>query len=455
MTPEKLPEFQQRDTFCAEKLAEIASGNIPLSIPHYFTDDKDVLFRRTKTQGKEFEAICIPETIVPLILDQTHDLLGHNGTPRMYEFLKRLYFWPGMQKDIQAYVRQCGPCQKMNTQLQSYPPLHLYIPTRPLQFIAMDLIGPMPQTLAGNKFALTIMDMLTAYIWAFPIPNKEQETVIHTYLTQFYTSQGSSCYLLSDNGREFKNAMFDTVAEQLGLQRIFSSPHHPQGNSKLEAAHKFLKNCITKYAHQSQVDWDSLIKYAACAYNFFPNQHSRESPFFLMHGRDPIIPLDKILGPRRRYVGDDVGRLDIDQLTRCWALAAYNIRLARDRNPENLRTAPMGSLSIGDPVLLKDYDREHKLTPRYLDQWRISRFVSDRQVELVNPKGKKRKTNIQDISYQYPAHHIARNLPETDAFGRACTFVYHPSNIPNLHWSLTDQILPFHKPPTLTKGTNT
>jgi hypothetical protein len=319
----------------------------------------------------------------------------------------------------------------------------------------MDLIGPMPRTEKGNTFALTIMDMLTGYLWAYPITNKKMETILHTYFTQFYTSHGGSDYILSDNGREFRNTMFNKLAQQLGMKRIFSSPHHPQGNSKLEAAHKFLKHCIGKYAHKSQIDWDDLIQYGTCAYNFFPHQHSRESPFFLMYGRDPITPLDAVLGPRRRFLGDDIGQLDLDQLTRCWALAAYNLKMAREANPATHETAPMGTLSVGDPVLLKDYDRANKLSPRYLTQWRITRFISDRQLELRNPKGETRRANIQDVAYQYPSKEIVRNLPPPDAFGRACTFVYHPDNVDNLHWSLTDTLLPAKRPPTLTKATNT
>ena len=461
LSPETLPKYQIEDPFCKDKIDECVTGKTAKSVPTYFLDSRNILCRRTSDQGRVFESICLPVALVPLVLDQSHNLLGHNGTPRTYEFLRRMYFWAGMQKDITEYCRTCLKCQQMNVREESYPPLHLNIPSMPMHMIAMDLIGKLPRTTSGKVYALTLMDMLTGFLWAIPIPDKQADTIIRSFLTHFFEKEGGCFTILTDNGGEFKNAKFAKVTEQLGIQHIFTSAYHPKGNSKLEHAHRFLKECLAKYSQDSQLEWDELLSKAVCAYNFFPNQVSRESPFFLMTGRDPITPLTKILGPRRRYlgeVGEGWSQLSLDQLTRCWALAAFNIKMARDANPEVLKSAPPGSLHVGDPVLLRNFERlkgHNKLAPKYLAQYRIVRFVSDRQVEIMSAKGVKRNVNIKDIHYQYPAEQLIRQLPEEQAFGRAAKFVYHPANVSNLHWTLTADLYPQKKPPKLTKSTNT
>ncbi len=131
-----------------------------------------------------------------------------------------------------------------------------------------------------------------------------------------------------------------------------------------------------------------------------------------------------------------------------------NIRMARDANPDLLASAPLGELHVGDQVLLKNHERG-PFQPLYLSQFRIISFKLDRQVELVSPDGRKRTANIQDNVYQYPATEVIRALPEAEAFGRAAKFVYHPDNIPNLHWSLTNRLWGDRQPPQLTKITNT
>ena len=361
-----------------------------------------------------------------------------------------MFYWPGMHKDIVDYCKKCIPCKQMNLRTQTYPPLHLYIPQMPLQLVALDLITLPVQTSAGNKYALTMMDMLTSYVWAAPIPNKEAPTIVRAFLTHFYEKEGGCLWILTDNGSEFKNEHLKALTKELDVQHLFSTPHHPQGNAKLEAVHKFLKDCLTKYTHQSTLEWDELLSKAVFAYNVVPGAHSRESPFFLMRGRDPIVPLSKILGPKPRYLGNNYGLLSLDQLIRCWALAAYNIKLSRMSNPDLFKDAPSGELKVGDPVFIKNHDRPNKLAPRFLPHFRLTRIISDRQVEVMAADGTKYKRNMQDVHYQYPATSIERSIPEPNAFGRSAKTVYHPHSIPNLKWPLVKQIHPYlqNKPPT-------
>ena len=68
-----------------------------------------------------------------------------------------------------------------------------------------------------------------------------------------------------------------------------------------------LKGFITflKHVHQNiwqSLEWDQVVPLACASYNFFPNEHSKESPFFLMFGRDPIVPLNSLLRPPVRYL---------------------------------------------------------------------------------------------------------------------------------------------------------
>ena len=61
-------------------------------------------------------------------------------------------------------------------------------------------------------------------------------------------------------------------------------PYHPQSNGRIEGFHKFLKAGLSKHV-SSRLEWDDVVPLAYAAYNFMPNEHSKESPFFLMFGR--------------------------------------------------------------------------------------------------------------------------------------------------------------------------
>ena len=81
-------------------------------------------------------------------------------------------------------------------------------------------------------------------------------------------------------------------------KNIKSTHHHiGQSNGRIESFITFSRPVLQKHI-TPQVEWDDVIPLACAAYNFLPNEHSKESPFFLMFGRDAILTLNKLLQPQ-------------------------------------------------------------------------------------------------------------------------------------------------------------
>ena len=117
----------------------------------------------------------------------------------------------------------------------------LKIPDKPFDKIAINLVTDCETSTSGNKHILTIIDHLTGWPEGFPIPNKSADTIVATLINQYLPVHMYPRFILSDNGTEFKNNLMGQVLQQLGIDRVFSAPYHPQSNSKLEVFHKYLK----------------------------------------------------------------------------------------------------------------------------------------------------------------------------------------------------------------------
>ena len=115
------------------------------------------------------------------------------------------------------------------------------IPDRPFDKIAIDLATDCETFTSGNKHILTIINHLTGWPKAFPIPNKSADTIVTTLINQYLPVHMCPRFILSDNGTEFKNNLMDQVLQQLGIDGIFSAPYHLQSNGKLEVFHKYFK----------------------------------------------------------------------------------------------------------------------------------------------------------------------------------------------------------------------
>ena len=144
-----------------------------------------------------------------------------------------------------------------------------------MEFISMDPIGEFyPPMSKGHRYALTVVDRLTGFIFCAPLKSEKAEEIVQAYLNEVYYRFGGSRKILSDNSMEFKNKMFKEVSKKLGCEVRTYSTVRPQSNSKIECFHKFLIACVGKHISKN-LEWDYVIPMAMAAYNFFPHTPSR------------------------------------------------------------------------------------------------------------------------------------------------------------------------------------
>ena len=134
------------------------------------------------------------------------------------------------------------------------------------------------------------------------------------------------------------------VLQQLGIDRIFSAPYHPQSNSKLEVFHRYLKPTLKKHCERDTTNWDKYLNQVLASYRTTPNLAAAESPFFLVYGRDPNLPLHQLLEPMQHFLGDpDSGMLNLE--THRLALA-----IAKKTLNENRLTVPLKTMARDKPA---------------------------------------------------------------------------------------------------------
>ena len=195
---------------------------------------------------REFKPVVLPNSLISTALLLTHDHTGHNVFRRTYAALKQLYYWTGMKKDVLIHCKHCQVCAKQKVEKTKYIKDNFRPSSMPMEFISMDLVGKLSKTSSGHKYALTIICMLTGYMFCIPLKTKTAEEIVDKYLTHVTFTFRHSRKILSDNGTEFKNALFEEVAKQLGVERkIYSLMYRPQANGCIEGFHKLYQ--ITAY----------------------------------------------------------------------------------------------------------------------------------------------------------------------------------------------------------------
>jgi len=134
---------------------------------------KDLIY----TQNRAGDSVlCIPSIIqkkrrlTEVIIAQAHEVLGHFGPQKTVEYIRRHYWWPRIGHDVELYCKTCPICQMTKTSNQRVPGLlhSLPIPTRPWRSIAMDFVGPFPES-SGHDYLWVVICRLTSMVHLVPI----------------------------------------------------------------------------------------------------------------------------------------------------------------------------------------------------------------------------------------------------------------------------------------------
>ena len=441
LTNQKMKELQEQDPKVSHLRKLWSENKLNKTL---FTMENDILKRVLMINGLLYKPVVTPSILKDCLIMLAHDEQGHNGFKRTYGSLQTVYYWKGMKRQIQLHCRRCRTCARHNVIAQEFHKEHFAVPTQPMEFIAMDLIGEFhPASSKGNRYALTAICMLTGFTFCIPLKNKTAEEVVKAYLNHICCVFGPSKKILTDNGTEFKNKMWEDVYKLLRTEHRVTPIYSPQCNGRIEGFHRFLKATVGKQI-QKGLEWDDLVWKATSAYNFFPTESSGISPFFLMFGREAAAKHMLLAEESTKYVGDNEGILNLKLMQQLYHVVAYNLAKSRTARDGNMITKRKNfkpkHLKRNGLVLVRDHTSK-AFEPKAIDHHIID-FCGKHQVIVKDNYGNKKKVHVKDVKP------IEMDVATAEFFRKEreqCTtrdakHVMPIKLIPDLEWKLIENI---------------
>ncbi len=241
-----------------------------------------------------------PRAAVLEILQQAHDnpMSGHFADKRTLKRVREMFYWQGMDKDTRQYCRACAVCgERKPRPTVPHHPVQRQIATEPLQWVALDIKGPMPRTEKGNKYILVISDYFTKWICAVPMADQRAETCAAAFVSEFVCRYGIPGQLHSDQGRQFESALWSEMCRLLHITKTRTTAFHPQGDGQAERSIKSVTEILAKLAREQPKAWDTWLPYACAAYNSSVHRVTGETPHLLMFGREMRTPVTLLAPP--------------------------------------------------------------------------------------------------------------------------------------------------------------
>ena len=286
----------------ADELGSLSrSSRRLLQIWDQLTVRNGVLCRRFETSEgtSAVTQTIIPEALREEVLTDLHEgaLGGHLGIDKTLARLKTRFYWPGHYNDVCDWCQKCGICAARKSPApKAHAPLTSIKVGYPMQLVAMDIVGPFPESPAGNTHILVVADYFTRWTEAYPIPNQEATTVASKLTDEFFFRFSPPEQLHSDQGRNFESDVIAEVCRLLGVTKTRTTPYHPQSDGLVERFNRTLLDMLATAAREQPFDWENQLRRLCLAYNTSVNPTTGKTPFFLMFGRQVRMPIDIMYG---------------------------------------------------------------------------------------------------------------------------------------------------------------
>ena len=124
-----------------------------------------VLYRTVTVDGERKHQLVLPAALIPKVLRSLHTYLGHPGHDKTISLVKDHFYWLGMMKDIEDWIKHCHRCLLRKTPTSDRAPLISKTTYQPLELVCMDFLQL--ETLKGGfQYVLVITDRFTRYALA-------------------------------------------------------------------------------------------------------------------------------------------------------------------------------------------------------------------------------------------------------------------------------------------------
>ncbi|GJW04527.1 putative reverse transcriptase domain-containing protein [Tanacetum coccineum] len=186
----------------------------------------------------------------------------HPGSDKMYQDLKKLYWWPNMKAEIATYVRKCMTCAKL------------------------------PKMASGQDMIWVIVDRLTKSAHFLPAKeNDSMEKLTRQYLKEVVSRHGVPVSIISDRDGRFVSQFWQSLQEAFGTQLDMSTAYHPETDGQSERTIQTLEDMLRACVIDFGKGWDRHLPLIEFSYNNSYHTSIKAAPFEALYGRKCRSPI--------------------------------------------------------------------------------------------------------------------------------------------------------------------
>ncbi|GJS80817.1 putative reverse transcriptase domain-containing protein [Tanacetum coccineum] len=330
----------------------------------------------------------------------------HSGSDKMYQDMKRLYWWPNMKANIATYVSKCLTCAKVKAEHQRPSGLLVQpeIPQWKWDNITMDFVTKLPKSSQGYDTIWVIVDRLTkSAIFMSMRETDPIDKLARMYLKEVVMKHRIPVSIICDRDPRFASNFWRSLQKALGISLDMSTAYHPQTDGQSERTIQTLEDMLRACVIDFGNGWVKHLPLVEFSYNNSYHASIKAAPFEALYGRKCRSPVCWAEVGQVQLTGPEL----VQETTERIIQIKQRIQTTRDRQKSyaDLKRKPM-ELQVRDKVMLKvspwkgvvHFGKRGKLNPRYVGPFKVLKKVGAVAYKLELPQELSRVHNTFHVS---------------------------------------------------------
>jgi len=296
------------------------------------------------------------EPLTTTVIQKAHEspMSGHPGKNTTFHMLRRDYHWDGMSQDVSRFVRNCH-CAGAHAQRRKRQGLLRPIPVADRYWtqISMDFMVDLPAaTSTAPRYLLVITDRLSKYVQLEAMTSMEAAHCAATFKQTWWRFRGFPTSIITDRGSNWLGDFWTSLCEQVGIDQLLSTSHHPQTDGGTERANQEVQSVLRLMVNFEQTNWPECLAACQLALNNRDSSVTGVSPNLLLNGF-AVDTLQKVHieeGSRHSQKGAAVQFLHHLKEGAQLAQAAIAFTQQRQQESTNRARRPAERFRVGDKV---------------------------------------------------------------------------------------------------------